>query len=701
MMSAELLVELFCEELPPKALKRLGDAFAEGLFKALAKREVLSADSAARGFATPRRLAVSISGVKPGSESRAVEVKLMPVAVGLDAAGKPTAALLKKLEAAGLTGIDAASLKRRMDGKAEMLFADAKTPALALAQALQGALDDAIAGLPIPKVMSYQLADGKTTVQFVRPAHGLVALHGTEIVPVKALGLTAGRITHGHRFQGTRDVELDSSGAYEQKLRAEGGVIADFDARKAEIRRQLDAQASSSGSSLGPEAGVAPLLDEVTALVEMPTVYVGRFDPGFLAVPAECLVLTMRQNQKYFPLFDPAGALLPRFLIVSNMKVDDPRIIVGGNERVVRPRLEDARFFYVQDQKTRLEERVPQLAKVIYHNKLGTQLERVERVQLLAGKIARALKADPAGAERAAWLAKADLLTGMVGEFPELQGVMGRYYALHDGEPPEVADAIETHYKPRFAGDALPEGAVAASLALADRLDSLAGLFGIGQQPTGEKDPFGLRRAALGTVRILIERQLPLPLHELLTAAFAGFSGIAGFRDEQAALENFIFERSRGYFSEQGYSANEIEAVLSQRPARIHLVPRQLHAVREFNSLPEAGALAAANKRIGNILRQAGSVKADYEPALLALAEEQALARAMSSLQDHVDTAVREHDYTQALKVLASLKQPVDAFFDKVMVMDEDLRLRNNRIAFLGRLHAMMNRIADLSKLAA
>jgi glycyl-tRNA synthetase beta chain len=480
-------------------------------------------------------------------------------------------------------------------------------------------------------------------------------------------------------------------------LLREGKVVPEFAARRAQIERQLAEAAQREGGSLGEHAD---LLEEVTALVEHPSVYVGRFDAAFLEVPQECLILTMRQNQKYFPLFDAAGKLLPRFLIVSNMDVADARHIVGGNERVVRPRLEDARFFYNQDRKTRLEARVPQLAKVVYHGKLGSQLERVQRIQLLSGRIARALQADPALAERAAWLAKADLLTGMVGEFPELQGIMGRYYALHDGEPREVADAIEAHYRPRFAGDRLPEHAVACAVALADKLDALCGLFGIGQAPTGDRDPFGLRRAALGVLRIVVERRLPLSLSELLDAAFAGFSDKPGIGKARTDLMAFVFDRARGYFQEAGYSTNEVEAVLSLNPLRLDLVPKQLEAVRAFSALPEAESLAAANKRIGNILKQAGAVPAAFDAALMTVPEEKSLHAAFSLLHGTVKQAYEEVRYTDALRELAALKAPVDAFFDKVMVMDKDPKVRDNRIGFLGSLHATMNRIADLSKLA-
>ncbi len=511
---------------------------------------------------------------------------------------------------------------------------------------------------------------------------GSLMLYGAERVPGTVLGIAAGGETEGHRFMGASPIKLEQAQQYEARLAAEGMVMADFAARRAEIARQLEDAAAREGGALGEHAD---LLDEVTALVEHPSVYTGRFDPAYLEVPQECLILTMRQNQKYFPLFDASGRLQAKFLIVSNMRVADARHIVGGNERVVRPRLDDARFFYLQDRKTRLEARVPELARVVYHSKLGTQLERVQRLQLLAGRIARELQADAILAERAAWLAKADLLTGMVGEFPELQGIMGRYYALHDGEPHQVADAIEAHYRPRFAGDRLPEDPVSCAVALADKLDALRGLFAVGQVPTGDKDPFGLRRAAVGVIRILAERRLPLKLRDHV---------------EDAALEAFIYERARGYFQEQGYSASEVDAVLSLRPERIDLVPLQLEAVRAFAGLPEAQSLAAANKRIGNILKQAGAVRPAFDAGLLVLPEEKTLAAAFKLLQVNVEQAYRDLEYTQALKALATLKAPVDAFFDKVMVMDKDSRVRENRIGFLGTLHGTMNRIADLSKLA-
>ena len=676
---ATLLVELRTEELPPRSLRALSEVFAERVLEALAKAQLAAADAPLNVYATPRRLAFSIADVAPSAPGRESEVTGPSAA----APAQAIAGFARK------HGLSPEQLERRDTPKGPVMLARVKLKGAVLDEMLAGALEDALKALPIPKLMRW----GSGDAQFVRPVHGLILLHGERVVPGSVLGIASGRSTAGHRFMGSDDIGLRSADEYETRLEGDGKVIASFAARRAEIDRQLKAAALKESADLG---GYADLLDEVTALVEFPRVYAGGFDRAFLEVPAECLILTMRQNQKYFPLFDGKGHLLARFLIVSNMRVDDPRPIVTGNERVVRPRLEDARFFYNQDRKTRLEARVPALAKVVYHGKLGSQLERVERVRALAERIARDLKTDVALTGRAAWLAKADLLTGMVGEFPELQGVMGRYYALRDGEPREVADAIAEHYLPRFAGDMLPASAAGAALALADKLEALAGLFSIGQAPTGERDPYGLRRAALGVIRILVERQLPLALDALLEAASAPFGGKA-----TAELQTFIHERARGYFREHGYTANEVEAVLCLAPTRLDLIPKQLEAVRAFSALPEAESLAAANKRIANILKQAGTVPAEFDPSLMLLPEEKSLASTFGRLQPDVDRAFRALDYTGALKALASLKAPVDAFFDKVMVMDKDPRVRANRIGFLGKLHGTMNRIADLSKLAA
>ncbi|MCL4687168.1 MAG: glycine--tRNA ligase subunit beta [Burkholderiales bacterium] len=698
MSAATLLVELFTEELPPKALGRLGEAFAAGLEAGLAKRGFLSDGSARTGYATPRRLAVSITGVRAATEPKAIEVKLMPVAVGLGPDGNPTPALQKKLAAAGLEGIDPARLKRRVDGKAETLFADTVSPSVPLAEGLQAALDEAIAGLPIPKLMSYQLADGVTTVQFVRPAHGLVALHGAAVVGVKALGLAAGRVTHGHRFQGARDIELANAGEYAARLEGEGGVVPGFAARRAAILEALRAAAAREGATLGPEPDCEALLDEVTALVEMPTVYTGRFEREFLDVPPECLILTMRQNQKYFPLFDAGGRLTERFLVVSNLRPADPSRIVQGNERVVRPRLADARFFFETDRRTKLADRVPQLASIVYHGKLGSQLERVERLRKLATRIQMNLPRGAVGmpyADRAALLAKADLVTLMVGEFPELQGIMGKYYAAADDEEPSVVRAIEQHYWPRFAGDQLPDGDVSIAVALADRLDAMAGLFSIGQVPTGDKDPFGLRRAALGVIRILAERRLELDFHDLVRLATEPFHGKAA-----TEIEDFVYDRLRGYLREMGFTAHQVEAVVSQRPARLDQVRGRLDAVAAFAKLPEAEALAAANKRVKNILDKSGRSDAvDY--ALLTQVEEQRLSATITATAQLVEPRVANAEFEPALVALAGVRTDVDAFFDKVLVNAEDLAVRANRLALLTQLERLLNRVADISRLAA
>jgi glycyl-tRNA synthetase beta chain len=698
MSARTLLVELFTEELPPKALGRLGEAFAAGLVTGLRKRGFVGDGAAATTYATPRRLAVTIAGVAAATEPHAVEVKLMPVSVGLGADGQPTPALAKKLAACGLAGLDPAKLRRRVDGKAETLFAESTVPAVPLAEGLQAALDEAIAGLPIPKVMSYQLADGSTTVQFVRPAHGLVALHGESVVPVKALGLEAGRTTHGHRFEGARDIVLANADEYAARLAKEGAVIASFAGRRADILAQLREAAAREGASLGPEADVDVLLDEVTALVERAKVFTGRFEREFLDVPAECLVLTMRQNQKYFPLFDGEGRLTEKFLIVSNLDPSDPSRIVQGNERVVRPRLADARFFFETDRKTRLAERVPQLATIVYHGKLGTLGERVERLRKLATRIQQKLPRGAKGmpyADRAALLAKADLVTLMVGEFPELQGIMGKYYAQGDDEEPSVVRAIEQHYWPRFAGDRLPDGDVSIAVALADRLDALAGLFSIGQVPTGDKDPFGLRRAALGVIRILAERGLDLDFHELVKLALEPFGPEAAI-----ALEDFVYERLRGTLREAGFTTNQVEAVVSQRPARFDELRARLDAVAAFAKLPESEALAAANKRVKNILEKSGRSDG-VDTGLLAQDEERGLHAALSVLAPQVEASVAGGDFGAALLAVARIRGDVDAFFDKVLVNAEDLAVRANRLALLTGLERVLNRVADISRLAA
>ena len=676
-MAAALLVELLTEELPPKALRELSDVFASKLFFELNKERFLEDGAGVRALATPRRLAILMSKVKDRSPDSEKDVQGPPVT----AAAQAVAGFAKK------NGVAVEALKKAAGPKGEIYVAHVRTAGQALADVLAAKVEAALKTLPIPKVMRW----GAAEAQFVRPVHGLVMLHGAQVVPGEVLGLASGNRTKGHRFMASGEIVLGSADEYERKL-ADAKVVADFGQRRTTIEKLLVEKSKGLNAELGEYAG---LLDEVTALVEHPSVYVGEFDRAFLAVPQECLILTMRQNQKYFPLFDAAGKLTGKFLIVSNMQVADPQHIVGGNQRVVRPRLEDARFFYDQDRKTRLEERVPELAKVVYHNKLGTQLERVQRLRLLAGKIARVVGADPLQAERAAELAKADLLSGMVGEFPELQGVMGRYYALHDGEPAAVADAIEMHYRPRFAGDRLPEGDIACAVALADKLDAMAGLFSVGQQPTGDKDPFGLRRAALGVVRILVEKKLRLSLKELIHAAFEPFA-----EKPHTALRDFLFDRFGGYLKDQGYSTLQVEAVLSKMPVNLGVVPQQLEAVKAFQAMPEAESLAAANKRVANILRQAEAKGEKFEAGELKDPAEKALHDAIQAASASAKPLYERGDYAGYLKSFSVLKAPVDAFFDKVMVMVDDDKLRRSRLALLRDLRDAMNRVADLSKLA-
>jgi glycyl-tRNA synthetase beta chain len=740
MTTKNLLVELFVEELPPKALQKLGDAFASVLAAQLKALGLASDDSVVTAYASPRRLAAHISHVWLKAADKAVQQKLMPVAVGLNAAGEATPALLKKLQALGADLSDpaaaVAALKRAPDGKAEALFYDSLATGATLDSGLQKALDEAIAKLPIPKVMSYQLQSdcelpGWTSVNFVRPAHGLVALHGSTIVPVKVLGLSAGNSTHGHRFEAAVDpVVFHDADSYAATLEIDGAVIASFTQRKAEIARQLAEAAAEVGGGVQPIEDDA-LLDEVTALVERPNVLVCSFEEEFLDVPQECLILTMKANQKYFPLLDASGKLTNKFLVVSNISPDDASFVIGGNERVVRPRLADAKFFFDQDRKKTLASRIAGLDKVVYHNKLGTQGERSLRVAHFAETIAILLGGDmgyilATKAYQTALLAKTDLLSDMVGEFPELQGVMGKYYAIHDKLPFEVPEAIEDHYKPRFSGDSLPRNLVGLLVALADKLETLVGLFGIGQIPTGDKDPFALRRHALGVIRILIEADLNVTLHHLLNKIILqsdalgrpdnGVIWITGDRDNLnviqlapdtgAKVESFIFDRLAVNLRDQGFSAQEVDSVLTLRPQRLGDIPKRLSAVRAFAALPEAPALAAANKRISNILKKAPEVDAHVSEIDLKEAAEIALYAVMKDVLPKANAQFDAGDYTASLQTLAALRAPVDAFFDGVMVnvpddVENAAELRLNRLGLLKTLHDAMNRVADLSRLAA
>ena len=680
-----LLVELLTEELPPKALAALAQAFADEILNGLTRLQLKPRDPAGRRiFATPRRLATLIPAVLDAAADRPTEV----TGPSIKAPAEAVSGFARK------HGLEVGQLEQQDTPKGRVFVARIVVKGASLDAALSDIVSEAAKKLPVPKVMRW----GSGEAQFARPVHGLVMMHGPRIVPGEVLGIKSSNKTHGHRFLSSGAIQLKHAGDYEGALGDKGMVVADFAVRRSEISKQLEKAAGSAKLVINDA-----LLDEITALVEAPATYAGEYSAEFLAVPEECLILSMQQHQRYVPLRDKTtGKLLPRFLFVSNVETKDPKEIIHGNERVLRARLSDAKFFYDQDRKTRLEVRVPRLAKVVYHNKLGSQLERVERIQLLAGKIAREIGADPLLAERAAWLSKADLLTEMVGEFPELQGTVGRYYAMHDGEPKAVANAIGTHYQPRFAGDALPDDPVSAAVSLADKLDTLAGLFGIGQVPTGDRDPFGLRRAALGAVRILVEQVRGLRLDELVGAAFSGFAN--SDPNARSQLLQFIWDRFSGYLKDKGFTSLEIESVLCTGPVHMDLVPRRLEAVKSFQTLPEAESLAAANKRVVNILNQAkakgesfASVGRDElkEPA------EKALFEALATASQRATPLFKQGDYTGYLKTFAVLRAPVDAFFDSIMVMAEDPALRRNRLALLADLRNEMNRVADISKLAA
>ncbi|MDO9282210.1 MAG: glycine--tRNA ligase subunit beta [Methylotenera sp.] len=702
MSEKNLLVELFVEELPPKALNKLGEAFSSVLFESLKAQGLSTENSVVTAYASPRRLAVHATHILEMAPDKTSTQKLMPVSVGLDTNGNATPALIKRLNGMGLDEAAVSKLTKQLDGKNEALFLEVTQKGAVLNDGLQKAIEEAIQKLPIPKVMTYQLADGWSSVNFVRPAHGLVALHGDNIVAISVLGLAAGNQTQGHRFEAAvSPVILKNADTYAAQLKTEGAVIASFAERRAEIERQLNVAAAKQG--LKPIED-KDLLDEVTALVERPNVLLGQFEEVYLEVPQECLILTMKANQKYFPLLDNDGKLTNKFLIVSNINPADPSAVIGGNERVVRPRLADAKFFFDQDRKKTLESRIGSLNKVVYHNKLGSQGERTQRVCAIAKAIGEQLggKTLADKADFAAKLAKTDLLTDMVGEFPELQGIMGRYYAQHEGWEDDVAFAIEDHYKPRFAGDDLPRNQVGIAVALADKLETLVGLFSIGEKPTGDKDPFALRRQALGVIRMLIESKLPLPFEALIQNVLSEFANESGNNTSTIqAIKAFCFDRLSVNLRDQGATPQEVDAVLSLDPALLSEVPQRLAAVRIFSELAEAPALAAANKRISNILKKVeGEVKAEVNANLLQEPSEIALNTALSLVKPEADKLFESGDYTASLSVLAALKAPVDDFFDNVMVNANDPALKANRLGLLATLHQAMNRVADLSKLA-
>ena len=708
--SQPLLIELFTEELPPKALPKLEQAFAQGVCDALQAQGLLATANTVTAFASPRRLAVRLSQVLALAPEQPFAEKLMPVKVGLDAQGQATPALQKKLAAKGWADLPLSALERESDGKQEYLVARGTAPGLALTEALQAAIETSLAALPIPKVMKYQLADGVTTVKFVRPAHALVALFGAQVIPATVLGLQAGRTTYGHRFLHPEAIDIEDANSYERQLAQPGQVIASFAARREKIQALLATQAQALNATLGQDPAVHALLDEVTALVEAPAVYVGTFEERFLQVPQECLILTMRLTQKYFPLVRPTtGALTNQFLIVSNMPTEHPAAIIEGNERVVRPRLADAQFFFDTDRKTPLHQRVPQLASIVYHNKLGTQLQRTTRIQKIAAWLAQSLNADVALAERAALLAKADLNTNMVGEFPELQGIMASYYAKADQEPEPVVLALAEQYKIRLEQPVTCANMTAVILFMAERAETLIGIWGIGLAPTGERDPFGLRRAALGLLSAFeqltaggflpIQQEGPLTLDGLLLAAANTFESAALADTAVAQVQAFILERLRNQLITQ-FDRNAVEAVLAISPP-LHQVLARVQAAVTFAQGPDAASLAAANKRIGNLLKKVEGSLQPLNQNLLSEPAEQALASTIAHLQPLAQKCVAAGDYQAALATLAQARVPVDAFFQDIMVMTDDLAVRNNRLALLAQLHGLMNQVADISRLAA
>ena len=703
--TATLLIEVFTEELPPKTLRRLGDAFSEGIFAALKNAGLTTESSQATGFATPRRLAVQVSHILEQAPDYPVREKLLPTSIAFNAEGKATAPLLKKLAALGFADLDISTLEKSGEGKNEALYLNVVANGAILEQTAQTALEQTLNKLPIAKMMHYQVLqkDGQLAeVQFARPAHRIVALHGNQSLNINSLGIDADNLTEGHRFLAPGNLTISHADQYESDLETKAKVIPSFNKRRALIEAAL-LKAAGADLVLMPDS----LLDEVTALVEWPAIYECHFDQDFLEVPQECLILTMQTNQKYFALTDKQGKLRNRFLIVSNIASNKPDAIISGNERVIRPRLSDARFFFQQDQKRPLASRVTDLGKVVYHNQLGNQLERTKRVQAIAVGIAKKLNADEKLASRAAEIAKTDLLTDMVGEFPELQGIMGRYYAIHDGEHAEVAAACSEHYMPRFAGDSLPQTQTGTILAIADKLETLVGIWGVGLAPTGDKDPYALRRHALGICRLLLEKNLSLSVPELISLARAQFPQ-KEVQENAIAIDiyEFIIDRLRAYLRDQSvagksFTSAEIDAVLSQVPTQINDIIERLTAVREFNALAEAAQLAAANKRISNILKKTTTaIPSSCSKKLLQIPAEATLHQALEAITPALTAAYEKRQFVELLKVLVALSAPIDQFFADVMVMDPNPELRDNRLALLQQLHQKMNLVADLGKLA-
>lgn len=693
-----LLVELLTEELPPKALKKLGVEFGNQIFQHLKQKELCSENTQHRIFSTPRRLAVLIDEVLSTAPQQTVDVKLMPKKVGLTDDGSPSTSLVKKLESLNLSIHSVKDIVVRNDGKMDFLHIHHTKAGASLEAELQAAIEKSISNLPIPKVMTYQLEASFETVRFARPARGLLVLHGSQTLEVSCLGIVASDTTQGHRFLSTKKViKLTQASDYEKIMRDDGCVIASFDERKKKILAELKRQSEVHGLLIDEDDA---LLDEVTALVEWPVVYPAKFEEKYLSVPEECLILTMKSNQKYFPLFNEKKKLAAKFLIVSNMASDDPKNIIEGNEKVIRPRLADAQFFYESDLASPLTDQVEKLKAVVFHNKLGSQYERVVRIQKLAISIAESQSINVEKTSRAAWLCKADLMTDMVGEFPELQGIIGNYYARAQGEDNTVAESIEQHYRPRFANDSLPENDVSTCVALADKIEMLIGIFGIGLTPTGDKDPFALRRQAIGIIRILIDNNLDLRIDQLINWGKELFSDNPNVNIDHDAIKEFIIDRLRGYLKDRGASSEEIEAILAIESNSLNLVQDRLIALQAFSNTEDAKALAAANKRIKNILNKNPALTNSINESLLSLSEEITLHNTIHALTPEINSYISDRKYGDALKLLCTARESIDQFFENVMVISDDESEKTNRLALLSNLSILMNCVGDLSVLS-
>ena len=687
MTTQNFLVEIGTEELPPKALKTLATSFADNV-EAELNQAGLSFDKI-EWFAAPRRLAVKVLNLATQQPSKEIEKRGPAVSAAFDAEGKPTKAAEGWARGCGIT-VDQA--ERIATDKGEWLVHRAKIEGQPTKNLLNGIVANALAKLPIPKPMRW--AD--KTVQFIRPVHTVTMLLGDELIEGEILGVASARTIRGHRFLGEKEFEIQHADQYPQLLREKGSVVADFNERKAEILAKSQANATALGGLADIEES---LLEEVTSLVEYPNVLAAKFEERFLAVPAEALVYTMKGDQKYFPIYDKDGKLLPHFIFVSNINPEDPTAIIEGNEKVVRPRLTDAEFFFKTDLKQKLVDRLPRLETVLFQQQLGTLKDKTDRIEQLAGEIAKQIGADEAKAKRAGLLSKCDLMTNMVFEFTDTQGVMGMHYARHDGEDEEVAVALNEQYMPRFAGDELPKSLVASAVALADKFDTLTGIFGIGQAPKGSADPFALRRAALGALRIIVEKNLPLDLEDLVKKSAALFGDKLTNQNVVSDVVDFMLGRFRAWYQDEGIAVDVIQAVLARRPTRPADFDARVRAVSHFRTLDSAEALAAANKRVANIMAKAEGDIGAIDVALCVEPAEQVLAQSVLSLAKEVQPLIAQGEYTAVLDKLAGLRQPVDNFFDNVMVNAEDAKLRQNRLAILNTLQGLFLQVADISLL--